>query len=330
MSDRDARIAEALKSHDAQLLEAQALFGGACQENVRVDISLGGARQRLVLRSDARSTLPGSIDRQAEFEVIQAVRDAGVKTPDARWLTPNLLRPQTHAYFLDWVSGEAIGRRVVKSGELADARRSLGVTLARQLALIHSVTPENHALRGLPVPEQGPAAHALETLTVMLRSIDGDFPSIELGLRWLRQRLPTDDTRVLVHGDFRTGNFMVSPRGLEGILDWEFAHWGSRYEDLAWVSVRDWRFNQLEWPIGGFEAREPFYQAYREASGHTVDRTQIHWWEIFGNLRWAVGSLFQGKRYLRGDDRDLELIAIAKRHTEMEYEALRLMQKGAL
>ena len=60
--------------------------------------------------------------------------------------------------------------------------------------------------------------------------------------------LPSRQEITLVHGDFRTGNLMVSPRGLEAVLDWEFAHWGAPEEDLAWLCVRDWRFGRLDKP----------------------------------------------------------------------------------
>ena len=92
--------------------------------------------------------------------------------------------------------------------------------------------------------------------------------------------------------------------------------------------MRDWRFNQLDKPIGGFARREPFYEAYEKHSGRRVDRREVHFWEICGNLRWAIGSVIQGERYLGGDETDLELLAIPVRAVEMEYEALRLIEKG--
>jgi aminoglycoside phosphotransferase (APT) family kinase protein len=142
--------------------------------------------------------------------------------------------------------------------------------------------------------------------------------------------MPVGEPTVLVHGDFRTGNFLVTPDGLAGILDWEFSHWGAAAEDLSWLSVRDWRFNQLDKPIGGFAARAPFYEAYSRASGSTLNFEHLWWWEILGNLRWALASVYQGERYFGGDKKDLELIAIAKRSVEMEFEALRLIQRGGL
>jgi len=329
MDDRVERISAALQKHGATVQTVKPLHGGACQENFRVELILDGQPLRLALRSDAPTSLPNSIKRRAEFEVISAAVDAGVKTPRPRWLEPSLLRAGADAYFLEWVPGEAIGRRVVRNPELEAARAKLPGELAQTLARLHTVTPGARPLPFDP-PRTSPAQSALDDLRGMLDRLPGTYPAVEFALRWLAARLPAHEEVVLVHGDFRTGNFMVTPDGLAAVLDWEFSHWGSPYEDLAWISVRDWRFNRLDKPIGGFAARAPFYEAYEQASGRQVDLAHVWWWEICGNLRWAVGSVFQGERYLSGEERDLELIAIARRNVEMEFEALRLIRRGSL
>ena len=49
------------------------LAGGACQENYLVACAMpSGETTSWVLRSDARSSLPGSIDRAAEHAVMRA------------------------------------------------------------------------------------------------------------------------------------------------------------------------------------------------------------------------------------------------------------------
>jgi len=324
------RIRAALEEHGARLEDVKPLHGGACQENFRVDVTLDGEKRRLALRSDAATSLPGSLRRRDEYAVVQAAVRAGVKTPEARWLTPGLLREGADAYFLDWASGEAIGRRIVRNPELGAARASLPAALAENLARLHTVTPATERALPLTQPEGGPTGFALTALRAQLDALPGVYPAVELGLRWLEEVRPASEETVLVHGDFRTGNFLVTPEGLSAILDWEFARWGSPYEDLAWLSVRDWRFGRLDKPIGGFAQREPFYAAYSRASGRAVDLAQVLWWEICGNLRWALGSVFQGERYLSGEQSDLELVAIARRSVEMEFEALRLIRRGRL
>lgn len=326
--DLEKRLRAALARHGATLSAVAPLHGGACQDNYRVDVVLDGAPLRLALRSDAKGSLPGSVDRRQEFAVVEAAVGVGVKTPRARWLEADLVREGAHAYFMDWASGEALGRRVVRNPELSAARATLADELGRCLARLHTITPATHGHLPLPSPHGSPAAAGLDLLARMLGRTAAPAPGLEFCLAWLRAHAPTDEPVVLVHGDFRTGNFLVAPDGLAAVLDWEFAHFGSAYEDLAWLSVRDWRFGQ-RLPVGGFATRAALADAYVRHGGRPVDARHLLWWEIFGNVRWAVGSLFQGERYLAGE-KDLELIAIAKRSTEMEFEALRLITRGAL
>ena len=67
----------------------------------------------------------------------------------------------------------------------------------------------------------------------MLKVLPEVRPATELGVRWLEENRPTMSRRCLVHGDFRTGNFMINEQGLVGLLDWEFAHWGDPIEDIG-------------------------------------------------------------------------------------------------
>ena len=90
----------------------------------------------------------------------------GVKTPAVRWLENDLLRAGSDAYFLQWVSGEAIGRRIVRNPELEAARGKLPTELAQTLAKLHTIT----STTSLPFapPAQGPARAALDDLRKML------------------------------------------------------------------------------------------------------------------------------------------------------------------
>ena len=51
---------------------------------------------------------------------------------------------------------------------------------------------------------------------------------------------------VLVHGDFRNGNFIVGADGIRAVLDWELAHLGDPVEDLGWLCVKSWRFGNAD------------------------------------------------------------------------------------
>ncbi len=316
------------RGRDVQVVAMAPLAGGACQEMHRVELSTANGPLRLVLRSDARLPLPASLGRCEEFAVVQAARAAGVPTPSVHHLTEGLVRPGAWAYFMDWVDGEAIGRRVVKAPELARARQQLPEQLAQALARVHTVTPESAPTLPLRQVLGGPVQGGLAFVRGMLDGLREPHPALEYAFRWLVADAPREAPSCLLHGDFRTGNFLVTAGGLAAVLDWEFARWGTPAEDIGWLCVRDWRFGQNALPAGGLTSREAFLEAYARASGHRVAPQAVHWWEVMGNVRWAAGSVHQGERYLSGEESDLEYVAIARRAPEMEWEALRLLEQG--
>jgi aminoglycoside phosphotransferase (APT) family kinase protein len=328
LAGRVETFLKSVRGEDVQLLAMAPLAGGACQDMHRLELATRAGPVRLVLRSDARSSLPASLGRREEFAVVEAARAAGVPTPAVHHLTPGLVRPGAWAYFMDWVEGEALGRRVVRAPELAGARAQLPGQLAQALARVHTVTPSAHPRLFARTVPQGPVQGGLAFVRGMLDGLSEPHPALEYAFRWLVAHPPPDGKTVLLHGDFRTGNFLVTAAGLAAILDWEFARWGTPAEDIGWLCVRDWRFGQNALPAGGLASRQAFLEAYRAAGGAEVSLGELHWWEVMGNVRWAAGSVHQGERYLSGEESDLEYVAIARRAPEMEWEALRLVEQG--
>lgn len=329
----EARLFASL-GRPVRVLSMTPLAGGACQDNFVLELQDGDDRVRCVLRSDAMSSLPGSLDRRREFAVVQAAHARGVRTAKAEGLSADLVRDGAYGYVLDWVEGEAVGRKVTRGKELASARLTLAPVLANELAKIHSITPENTPSLEvvLGMAPLDPVAARLADFRKRIDALSTKRLGIELIYRWLVTHAGAIERErpVLLHGDFRTGNFMVTESGLTAILDWEFARWGSVYEDLAWVSLRDWRFNVLDKPIGGFADRRAFYAAYEAASGHAVDLRRIHYFEVLGNLLWAVGSIAQAERCVYGGEENVEYLAIGRRVSEMEWEAIRLIEEGSI
>lgn len=320
----------------AQIQAMRSLSGGACQDNYSLDVVIEAGPERgsyqLVLRTDKGGALLNSLSRADEFRVASAAHAAGVKTPKPYWLESDRSAIGRPFYFMERIAGRASGRYVVKDRELNAMRGRLAADLAANLARLHSIVPANAPADLLESLGRSPAqsgreiaAHACAVLRQSLDELPDAYPAIELALNWMEQNAPETDQVALVHGDFRTGNFMVNPEGLQGIVDWEFAHWGDRHEDISWICLRDWRFGKNNKEVGGFADRAAFYEAYQAAGGRPVDPERVRYWEIMGNLRWAVGSAQQAERHLGGKDRGVELAAIGRRTGEMEFEVLRLI-----
>ncbi|MEE2788870.1 MAG: phosphotransferase family protein [Myxococcota bacterium] len=316
-----------LLGHPVENLVGAVLGGGACQENIKLTFQTQGVQHAVVMRTDADTSLPGSLSRWSEYHVIKLAHEAGVATPHAQWLMPNLIRPNTASYFMPWLDGETIGARIVRAPGLSRARHRLPKQLCRQLALIHRMTAENSQLEdGVLDAPQSATARGLNWIRQMLNQLRHPRPASEWILRWLNENCPPDRPNTLVHGDFRVGNLMVQPDGLVAILDWEFAHWGDPYEDLAWFCVRDWRFGRIKLAAGGLTRCCDWWHHYEMATGEVIDAHRFHFWEVFGNLRWALSAALQGQRFESGGD--FELLGIPRRAIEMEFEAIRLIERG--
>ena len=134
---------------------------------------------------------------------------------------------------------------------------------------------------------------------------------------------------VLVHGDYRTGNYLADESGVTAILDWEGAHLGDPVEDLGWLCVKSWRFGSVDRPAGGFGSREELWRAYERAGGGAVEPRRAHWWEVFGTVRWGIICHTQAWKHLSGSLKSMEMAAIGRRAVETEVDLLQLLKNGA-
>jgi aminoglycoside phosphotransferase (APT) family kinase protein len=284
------------------------LPGGASKEAWAVDAN---GSQLLVRRAGGGVIHEATLRLEEEFEVLAAAAEAGVKVPRPIAYLGEL--GGREAFAMERVEGETIGRRIVRG-----APPGLDLQLAEELAKIHAISPER-----LPFLRSG---DVLERFEHELDLVGEPHPALEYGLWWLRGHRPPPLPDVVSHGDFRIGNVAVSERGLESLLDWEFAHLSDPREDLAWPLVRAWRFGADERRLGGIGEVEPYLTRYGELTGRTISVDELYWWEVLGNLKWAIGCLNQCRRHLNGLDRSVEYAVLGRIAAEMEYELLHLIE----
>lgn len=295
------------------------LSGGASGETWSFEAVMpGGQVRRLVLRRPR----PGGVVPEAA--VLRAAAAAGVPVPAVVAAGDDEGPLGAGFLVVEQVDGETIARRILRDEAFAEARRRLVGQCAAALGAIHRMAP----VPGLPEPD---VLAQLDAAVAGFAAAGWPSAAFELALRWLVATRPAPAGRVVVHGDFRLGNFIVGPEGLRAVLDWELAHVGDPVEDLGWLCVRAWRFGNDDRRVAGLGDADELLSAYREASGRTVDPAALRWWEVFGTLKWGVACMVQAQAHLSGASRSVELAAVGRRVAENEWDLLTaLAEAGAL
>ena len=273
-----------------------------------------------VLRRSPETRLFGdmaTLNLSTEAAVVKAAGAAGVPAAEV----VHVLAPEDalgSGFVATRMPGEAMGRRIVRDPTFDAVRPVLARRCGEVLARIHAVDP--HSLP--PLPSRDPAA-AVDKLRDQLATYGEPRPVFEAALVWLRARCPPEETPRLVHGDFRTGNFLLTPGGLSAVLDWEGAHLGDPMEDLGWLCMPVWRFGRLDRPVGGFGSRADLFDGYATP----VDPARVRWWEVYGMLRWGLTCMAMAHAFL-GGDRGIERGAVGRRASEAELELMHAMTGG--
>ena len=316
-------LASALCGGASEVRGLQRLSGGASQESWAFDVqAAGGHPQPMVLRrapQGAAERAAGNASLATEAQLIALAAAAGVPVPEVHAVLQSSMG-LGEGYVMQRVAGETLGRRIANDAALAPVRAKLARQCGQALARIHGIDA-----RRLPVLRVAPAREELAYYATRHRSHGISRPVFELALRWLQQHLPADPPQLgLVHGDFRNGNLVVDAQGLQAVLDWEMAHLGDPMEDLGWICVNSWRFGRQDLPVGGFGTREQLFAGYVEAGG-ALRADAVHFWEVFGTLKWGVICEGMAHAYLSGAEPDVERAAIGRRASETEIDLLGLL-----
>lgn len=299
------------------------LTGGASRETWSFDVRRSdGETVGLVLRRDR----PGGLgaDTALEQRLIELAERHAVPVPRVVFALDEGDGLGT-GYVMERIDGETIPRRILRDERFATARPLMARQAGEIAARIHGIPTDS--LPELPAPDDSghPALDQVAQYRELLDAYGEPHPVFELGLGWLEQHAPPPAEVALVHGDFRNGNFIVGPDGIRAILDWELAHLGDPMEDLGWLCARAWRFREVDHPVGGFGDYDDLFAGYEAVSGRPVDPRAVHFWEVFGTLKWGEMCIIQAFTHLQGHHRSVELATIGRRVAEQEHHLLQMI-----
>jgi aminoglycoside phosphotransferase (APT) family kinase protein len=288
----------------------EAVTIGEGHSNVTFEIARGG--ERWVLRRPPRPPLPPSAhDVLREAQLLQAVRDADVRTPIVVAASDDESIIGAPFYVMERVEGEVLTTSVPAALDGGDARRRVGEELVDSLVEIHAVDWRACGLEGYGKPTG--------YLERQLRRFSGlwehnrtrELPVMEELTRWLGEHRPESGEATIVHGDFRLGNVMYAPEPpprVVAIFDWELATIGDPLADVGYL-VATWAEPGDDSGLfggvtseGGFPSREELVARYEERSGRSM--SDLRWYATLALWKAAVFLEGSYKRRLAGTTED--------------------------
>jgi len=333
----EKRIADYLagKLTDASDITVENLYripGGQSRETWSFDARWrhnGSSETRgFILRRDPDASLLES-DRTLEFRVMDAVHRHGLPVPEMFWLEEDAAHLDRPFCLMQRIDGcEASPQKVLMDPAMYGVRQQIADEFVQILARIHAIDISSLGLGALAIP--APAECGLREVeqweAIVRKEALEPQPVLSAAFRWMRRNLPKPAQRVvLVHADYRTGNFLAHPSGeIRGILDWEMTHIGDPLEDIAWACIRPWRWlgNEL---IGGLMERADFYQKYEAASGITVDADSVRFWEVLGNVKLAAIFLTGARSFCDARTQSPMMAFLGRNVQRLELEVMDLM-----
>ncbi len=284
------------------------LAGGASKEQFVFSLTADGeVSRRCVLRLEPVEGV-ALTSRQRELEAMRIVQDVA-PVPEVLWIDPDgaeLGRPALVTEFVEGVTKPSdISSNVTGFGTVfsESLRERLAIPFIEHLKAIHAIDIHSPGLESFQIPNTDPLQAARWQLnwwtTVWHNDALRGVPALGLAERWMRENLPVTSELVLIHGDYRTGNYLFNENTAEitAILDWEFTHIGDFHEDLAWTVLRPW--SQTENGAVLASSLLPYDELaarYTTATGREIDTTTLHFYQVFCLYKCTVICLGSGLR----------------------------------
>ena len=188
------------------------------------DLDEGGPRE-LILRLGPDYGLFAPYSALPQVLAMRSLEDSGVPVPRAFWHDDDPAILGAPFMFCDKAQGDAVVPWVSPSEPPLE--EGLRIRLAHQfidcLAALHRVDWRQQPIAALAgdVDQRNAALRSVQTWEALIRRWQmRPYPLADWGLRWLKAHCPPAPRVTIVHGDYRTGNFLQADGTITAILDW--------------------------------------------------------------------------------------------------------------
>ena len=272
-----------------------------------------GRTEELILRLGPDYGLFAPYSAVPQVLALRSLEGTAVPLPRVYWSSDDASILGAPFLFCEMVTGAAVMPWVAagQPGLEPGYRQRLAEQFVDALAALHCVPWQQRPIAGL--------ALGITTVNAALRNVEyweaqsqrwamRSYPMAEWGIRWLKAHAPIAPRVAIVHGDYRTGNFLEEGGHITSILDWELVHLGDPHEDLGWASLPMYmggsklicRLAEPEW----------FYARYSEKVGFEVSMASLRYYQALSLLKLAATHMAAARCFEEGRFNDMRMPAM--------------------
>jgi aminoglycoside phosphotransferase (APT) family kinase protein len=321
MEDRiRASLADYLHADDVRLSSVERITVGWSHETWLFDASWTDNHetrtQGFCLRRDPGNALLREMsDLAVQYRVLRCLEPTPVPAPRAYFFEADVDVLGAPFLVMEKVPGTCPspwGREGRRFYEDAAARGVLPESFTDTLVTLHTLDWRAAGLDFLGVPSAGDD-FARREVAKWRRLIDasGQDPDPVLVdvLCWLDANAPSTERLALVHGAYRTGNFLVHDDRVSALLDWETEVIGDPMYDVAYVlSDLNREGSDL---LSNLVERDDFYRRYEAGTGIEIDEEACRYYQLLYAMRSAAFWMSASGLFASGRNTDLRLARTA-------------------
>jgi aminoglycoside phosphotransferase (APT) family kinase protein len=293
------RVSAWLAEHVAALeapLRFTRIGGGQSAMSIRVHDSAGTS---VVLRRPPLGEILASAhDMRREHCILSGLSSVGAPVPRALAFCDDSGITGAPFFVMEYVDG--IVPATVESAERLslEARANTARALARTLVELQAVDLDAAGIGDFRRSESLVSRQVRRWTRQWHASKTRELPLVDELAERLAARMPEEREAVLVHGDYRLDNAILTKDGaVRAVLDWELCTVGDPLADVGlmiayWgelgsaARLPDALFREPVTELPGFPAASALGEAYAEASGRDV--SELGFWIAFAYWRVAV------------------------------------------
>jgi len=258
--------------------------GGLSRDHFFFDLrwSEGSSRHERPLVLIRDGDRPGQTDRGGEFELLRALGQTTIPTPEAYWCDTSGQWLERPFIVMQRVGGAVTPPFQIAYPDSPAKRQKLTERFVDVLGDLHLLDWMGLGIDFLDTTDcemedfARTAAGAFQA-TVKTLGILEPNPTIERALAWCVEHAPRTRRWSICHGDYKPDNVLHEDGEILAVIDWERARIGDPMADLSYVCAPHLRVGSLACGLA-----EPDYvlRRYEERTGFEVDPRAIQFWQV--------------------------------------------------